>query len=139
MSIEQTREVMTRYWDSEHRDLSMMAPDVVFTSMATGDEHRGPAEVRRMLEHIYHVAFDAKAETRSTLFGDDGAVLEADFVGTHIGEFAGVPPTGRRVRVPLCVVYDLRDGRITRARVYLELPVLLRQPREDPVVSAGRG
>ena len=132
MGIERTREVMTRYWDSEHRDLSMMAPDVVFTSMATGDEHRGPAGVRRMVEHIYHVAFEARAETRSRLFADNQAVLEADFVGRHIGDFAGVPATGRTVRVPLCVVYDLEGGRITRGRVYLELPVLLRQLREAP-------
>jgi steroid delta-isomerase-like uncharacterized protein len=138
MGIERTREVMTRYWDSEHRDLSMMAADVVFTSMATGDQHHGPAEVKRMLEHIYHVAFEARAETRSRLFGEDQAMLEADFVGTHIGEFAGVPATGRTVRVPLCVVYDLEEGRIVRARVYLELPVLLRQLRGEAAVEAGQ-
>jgi steroid delta-isomerase-like uncharacterized protein len=131
MTVERTREVMTRYWDSEHRDLSMMAPDVVFTSMATGDEHRGPGEVRRMLEHVYHTAFDARAEVRSHIFAEEQAVLEADFVGTHIGEFAGVPATGREVRVPLCVVYDLKDGRIVRGRVYLELPVLLQQLRAE--------
>ena len=138
MSIERTREAMTRYWDSDHRDLSMMAPDVVFTSMATGDEHHGPAEVKRMLEFIYHVAFDARAEIRSRLFGESQAMLEADFVGTHIGEFAGVPATGRTVRVPLCVVYDLEAGTITRGRVYLELPVLLRQLRGEAGVQAGR-
>jgi predicted ester cyclase len=65
-------------------------------------------------------------------------MLEADFVGTHIGEFAGVPATGRTVRVPLCVVYDLEAGTITRARVYLELPVLLRQLRGEAGAQAGR-
>mgnify|MGYP003401677375 CR=1 FL=1 len=40
---------------------------------------------------------------------------------------AGIPATGRKVRVPLCVVYDLEAGRIKRGRVYLEMPVLLRQ------------
>jgi steroid delta-isomerase-like uncharacterized protein len=127
MSVERTREVMDRYWDSQHRDLSMMAPDVVFTTMATGDEHRGPEGIRRMLEHIYHTAFEARAEIRSRLYGDEQAMIEGEFVGTHIGEFAGIPATGREVRVPLCVVYDLKDGRIQRGRVYLELPVLLRQ------------
>jgi len=37
----------------------MMAEDVVFTHMATGDEHRGPAAVRGMLDYMYHQAFDA--------------------------------------------------------------------------------
>jgi len=127
MSIERTREALTRYLDSGHQDLSMMADDVVFTNMATGEEHRGVDGVRRMLDYIYHTAFDATAETRSRIFDTRQAVLEADFVGTHIGTFAGIPATGRNVRVPLCVVYDLEEGKIKRGRVYLEVPVLLRQ------------
>jgi steroid delta-isomerase-like uncharacterized protein len=127
MSVESTRAAVTRYVNSAHTDLSMMADDVVFTNMATGDEHRGPDGVRKMLQYIYHVAFDAKAETRNLVFADKQAVLEADFVGKHIGEFAGIPATGKDVRVPLCVVYDLEGDRIKRGRVYMEVPVLLRQ------------
>lgn len=127
MSIERTREVMFRYWDSDHKDVSMMADDVVFTHMATGDEHRGPDGVRRLLDYMYRQAFDATAEIRSRICTEDQAVVEGEFVGTHIGEFAGIPATGRRVRVPLCVVYDLEDGWIKRGRVYIEMPVLLRQ------------
>jgi predicted ester cyclase len=48
-------------------------------------------------------------------------------VGKHIGTFAGVEATGRQVRVPLCVVYDVKEGRIVRGRVYLEAPVLMKQ------------
>jgi len=127
MSIERTREALTRYLDSGHTDLGMMADDVVFTNMATGEEHRGVDGVRRMLEYVYHTAFDATAETRSRIFDERQAVLEADFVGTHIGTFAGIPATGRSVRVPLCVVYDVEAGKIKRGRIYLETPVLLRQ------------
>ena len=127
MSIERTREVMDRYWDSAHQDLSMMADDVVFTHMASGDEHRGPEAVRRMLDYMYHQAFDARAESRSRLYTENQAVIEGEFIGTHTGEFAGIPATGRTVRVPLCVVYDLEDGWIKRARVYIEMPVLMRQ------------
>ena len=53
--------------------------------------------------------------------------MEADIVGRHIGEFAGVPATNRQVRVPVCVVYDLERDMIKRARVYLEIPVLMKQ------------
>jgi len=127
MSIESTREAITRYVSSNHNDLSMMAPDVVFTSMATGDEHRGVEALAGMLHYIYHVAFDARAETKSMIFADNQAVLEADFVGTHIGEFAGVAATGKTVHVPLCVVYDLEGGSIKRGRVYFEVPAFLKQ------------
>lgn len=126
-SVQASRALITRYLASGHRDLSVMADDVVFTSMATGEEHHGREGVRRMLEEIYHVAFDAVAELRTLVCEENHAVLEGLFVGRHTGTFAGVPATGRAVRVPLCVVYDLAEGRIRRGRVYFEIPVLLRQ------------
>ena len=127
MSVESTREVVTKYLNSKHSDVSMMADDVVFTHMATGQEHRGPEAVLQMLNYLYHIAFDADAETRNTIFADGKAVLEADFVGKHIGEFAGIPATNKQVRVPLCVVYEIENDKIKRGRVYFEMPILLQQ------------
>ena len=122
-----TRETIARYLDSGHADLSMMADDVIFTTMSTGEEHIGLDAVRRMLDRMYRVAFDAHATVRTLVCETDHAVLEALFVGRHIGMFAGHGASGREVRVPLCVVYDLAGGKIRRARVYLETPVLLAQ------------
>ncbi len=62
----------------------------------------------------------------NTIFSDGQAVLEGDFVGKHIGEFAGIAATGKEVRVPLCH-YDLENDKIKRGRVYMELPVLFQQ------------
>jgi steroid delta-isomerase-like uncharacterized protein len=142
VSVERTREAMTRYLESGHKDLSMMADDVVFTNMATGEESRGVDGVRQMLDFVYHTAFDATAETRSTIYAERQAVFEADFVGTHIGTFAGIPATRRSVRVPLCVVYDVEEGKIRRGRIYLQMPVLLRQlgaaPAEREVAPSAR-
>ena len=127
MSIEKTRETMTRYFASEHDDVSMMADDVVFTIMATGQEHRGPQAVLGMLHYFYHIAFEARVEPKSEVYADGQAAMEWDFVGKHIGDFAGIPATGKDVRVPLCVVYDLADDKIKRGRVYFETPALLQQ------------
>lgn len=127
MSVDDTREVMNRYFNSEHSDMSMMADDVVFTIMATGEEHHGPEGVREMLNYFYHVAFDATAETKNLFYGEGKAVLECDFVGKHIGEFEGIPATNKDVRVPMCVVYNLESNKIKSGRVYFEIPVLLKQ------------
>lgn len=127
MSVERTREVMNRYFAADHSDVSMMASDVVFTMMATGEETKTPAGILAMLHHFYHVAFDATADIKNTLFDDGKALVEGDVVGKHIGEFAGIPPTGKDIRVPICVVYDLEHDQIKRARIYLEIPVLMRQ------------
>ena|SRR5688572_15791663 len=127
MSIDRTRDVMGRYAAGEHGDISVLADDVVFRIMATGDEHRTPQGVKAMLDWFYHVAFDATAELRNMVVGEGIAVLEADFVGRHVGEFAGVPATNKDVRVPLAVVYDVRDDKITEGRVYFETPAFLAQ------------
>jgi len=127
MSVESTRETMNRYFNSEHGDTSMMAEDVVFTIMATGQENHGREGVLEMLNYFYHIAFDANAKTRVMLFGEENAMIEGDFVGKHIGEFAGIPATGKDVRVPLCVVYDLENDLIKRGRVYFEMPALMQQ------------
>jgi steroid delta-isomerase-like uncharacterized protein len=127
MSVESTRETMLRYINSAHSDVSMMADDVVFTIMATGQEHHGRDGVMGMLTYFYHIAFDAAATTRVALFGEGNAMVEGDFVGKHIGEFAGIPATGKDVRVPLCVVYDLENDQIKHGRVYFEMPALLQQ------------
>lgn len=130
MTVESTKRIMMKYLDSQHLDVSMMADDVVFTHMATGDEHHGPDEVSQMLNFIYHTAFDAEAELKNLFFAEGKAVFEADFVGKHIGEFAGIPATNKNVRIPLCVVYDLENDQIKRARVYFEMPVFFSQVNE---------
>ena len=127
MSVESTKEVMMRFWGSEHDDTSMMADDVVFTIMATGQTHETPEGVQGMLNYFYHVAFEAVAEPVSQIFGESNAMFEATFVGKHVGEFAGIPATGKDVRVPLCVVYDIEDEKIIRGRVYFEMPALMAQ------------
>jgi predicted ester cyclase len=62
------------------------------------------------------------------LFVDDGkAALEADFVGVHIAEFAGIQPAGREVRVPYSVIYDLRGDKISALRIYFPMGLLIEQ------------
>ena len=127
MSIESTRETMLRYFGSGHGDDTVMTEDVVFTVMATGQEHHGRDGVRGMLEYFYNIAFDASAASRAMIFDENNALWEGTLVGKHIGEFAGIPATGKEVRVPLCVVYDLENDQIKRGRIYFEIPALFQQ------------
>jgi steroid delta-isomerase-like uncharacterized protein len=127
MTIESTRATLDKYFNSEHSDAGIMADDVVFTVMATGQEHRGPDAVLGMLHFFYHIAFEASASLKNMVIGEGKAITEWDFTGKHIGEFAGVPATGNEVRVPLCVAYDLEDDMIKRGRIYFEIPAFLAQ------------
>ena len=108
-------------------DVKYVAEDVVYTSQNTGERTVGREAVGQMLHYIYHVAFDAKAEIVNTIITEDHALLEANVKGKHIGEFAGVAPTNREVSIPVAVCYDLEDGLIKRARIYMLVDVLMKQ------------
>ena len=72
-------------------------------------------------------AFDAHPKVKTLVAGDGQAALEADFLGTHIGEFFGMPATGRSVQVPYCVVYDLQHDKIAALRAYIPMDLFAQQ------------
>ncbi len=111
----------------ETHDVKFLANDPLFINMGTGEEIRGREAVAEMLHFIYHTAFDAKAVIRNKVITHKNAVLEFVFTGRHIGEFAGIPATNRHVEVPCTVFYDLENGSIKTARIYMMLNVLMQQ------------
>jgi len=112
-----TRENILDYF--KNHDLKYIAQDAVFRNLSTGEAYTGREEIGGMLHFMYHVAFDAKAEVVNTVITEDKAVVEAYFKGRHVGEIAGLKPTNKEVDVPLCVSYDVRDGLIQQARIYM--------------------
>lgn len=120
-----TERNLEAYFNSH--DVQYVAEDGVFISMNTGEKTIGREAVGQMLHYIYHVAFDARAEIKNKIITENKAVLEFDFIGKHIGEFAGVQPTNKQVNVPICVVYDLENGLISQGRVYFLMDVLMKQ------------
>jgi len=101
--------------------------DVLWTTMETGDEIRGRDAVRDVILEMHTQAFDAAPEVKSVTVGDGMAALEAVFVATHTGEFAGLAPTGAAVRLPYVVVYDVAADQITALRAYLSIAGLVAQ------------
>ena len=108
-------------------DVKYIAEDVVYKNMSTGEVYNSKEEVGAMLNFMYHVAFDAKAEITNTIVTEKKAMFEGNFKGRHIGEIAGVPATNKEVNIPICVCYDLEDGLIKKGRIYFLGDVLVRQ------------
>ena len=126
MKTVQEKKKIENYFETH--DPKYLSEDTVFINMSNSELTIGRKAVGKMLHYIYHVAFDAHAEITNTIVTDDKAVLEANFVGKHIGEFAGIKPTGKNVKVPLCVTYDLEEsGLVKVARVYMLESVMMQQ------------
>lgn len=58
---------------------------------------------------------------------DDVVVTEEVMEGTHQGAFAGLAPTGRRVKLPICHVTRVVDGKIVERIAYHDTAGILRQ------------
>ncbi|MFL6135241.1 MAG: ester cyclase [Nocardioidaceae bacterium] len=130
MSVASTESTMRGYMDAllGGGDFSAsFSDDVLWTTMETGDEIRGRDAVRDFILEMHTHAFDAAPEVKSVTVGDGMAALEAVFVATHTGEFAGLAPTGAAVRLPYVVVYDVAADQITALRAYLSIAGLVAQ------------
>jgi steroid delta-isomerase-like uncharacterized protein len=57
----------------------------------------------------------------------DTVVTEEVMEGTHLGTFAQLEPTGRRVRLPMVHLTRVQDGRIVERVAYHDPALLLRQ------------
>jgi predicted ester cyclase len=139
MSAETTERVLREYIEAlvSRGDFGrFFTDDVLWTTMETGQEIRGREAVRDYIVVLHTVIFDARPVVRGTLAGDGVALLEADFVGRHTGEIAGVAPTGKDVKLPYSVVYDIQGERISALRAYFPIAALLQQLTADGRVPA---
>ena len=109
-----------------HALASDHAPDGVVVSQ-TGGVLEGRAEIER----IYRVWFlgfpDMTFTTEDLLVDDDRAALLCRITGTHLGEFFGMPPTGRRIEVSGAFIYRLQDDQIIHERRVLDFTGVLIQ------------
>ena len=132
MSVDATNNTINAYIDSllHGRDFaSFFSDDVLWTTMETGEQVRGRDAVRDYIVALHTQAFTASPEVKRLVVADGVAVLEAVFVGTHAAEFAGVPATGKQVRLPYAVVYDLSGDTITALNAYFPVNALVNQLR----------
>ena len=124
------RKVMQEYIDAlvKRADYPVyFTDDVVATFEGTDQRAVGREAAGQLIRYVHEGAFDARPELKNLLVDDGKAAIEADFVGTHTAEFAGIQPTGRAVRVPYSVVYDIRGDQISALRIYFPMSFLLDQ------------
>jgi predicted ester cyclase len=97
-----------------------LTEDVTLDMVGAGLSAQGRAQVEDFIRYAHEQAFDGRPELKSLIVDPDGrrSAIEADFIGRHTGEFAGIPATGRNVRVPYSVHYDLTSSGISALRIY---------------------
>lgn len=93
-----------------------------------GEHYAGLSGVRLFYEQLMKALPDLEIEIQHRYAAEDAVVVEVIIRGTHLGDWRGLPATGRRVEFPLCGVYTFDgDDRLAGERIYYDRGTVLRQ------------
>jgi steroid delta-isomerase-like uncharacterized protein len=132
MSIHANKRLWQKHVLAEQRRsieglLATLCAEPEYIVMATGQSHRGRAAVASFYTGLFEAVPDVDFQLVSVFISEDGVLEESVLTGTHTGPLFGIPPTGRSVRLPLAIVFPMRDGQILGERMYFDLETLRRQ------------
>jgi steroid delta-isomerase-like uncharacterized protein len=93
----------------------------------TAGVHTGPEAAERTFRVIFSAFLDLTTKVEHLLIDGNSGVTVISIEGTHIGEFLGLPPTGKRFIMPAVFFYQLENGKIVRERRIFDFTGLLVQ------------
>lgn len=106
----------------------LFAPTIVFQDpVAPGGVLHGIEELRQFISALFAGMPDLHFEADNVLGGGDLIGWHGTLHGTHQGELAGVPATGKAVTAPLAEFYHLADGKIVEEWVFTDPLSILQQ------------
>src|SRR5689334_5482342 len=123
--------VIREHMDSENR-LDFDATLSTFSHpryelVGTGQVFDGADEVMGYYRASRTAFPDQRNEIRTLRHADDAVIVEFDLLGTHLGEFLGVAPSGNEFRAPMAAIFECDGDRIACERIYFDAGTILRQ------------
>jgi steroid delta-isomerase-like uncharacterized protein len=107
---------------------SFLDADVEWHSAGTGETERSRETVALNLFSYRNTFPDFNEEMTNLFASDDQVAVESLVTGTYDGAVVPtVPGSGRHVRLPICYILRVRDGKITHITTYLDYRTLMAQ------------
>ena len=89
----------------------LIAPDFVNYDAPPGIQ-RGPEGVRQLVA-MFRTGFpDAHVTIEEELADGDSVIHRGYFTGTHQGDFQGIPPTGKQIKVKTIDIWRVANGKM---------------------------
>lgn len=131
MTRQQMQDFIKRRWEAyEDLDAAALAADYaenVIIESPTAGILTGPDAAERAFRVIFSAFLDLTTKIDDLIVDGNNAVVVLSLEGTHIGEFLGIPPTGKRFTMPAVFFYQLENGKIVRERRIYDFTGLLVQ------------
>ena len=105
-----------------------LAEAMTGTSAGSHEPFVGRDAIGGALAVFYGGAFtDTHVEVTTLLADGNRVVLEFVYNGTNTGELMGMPPTDRRVSVPMLGIYEIVGDVIQYGRLYYDSATMMQQ------------
>ena len=88
---------------------------------------RGPEGVRQYINTLLTAFPDLRVDTQEILATGDTVIVRMRATGTQKGIFAGFPPSSKPIVAEACNVFEVKNGKITRSRLYADNLSMLQQ------------
>jgi steroid delta-isomerase-like uncharacterized protein len=133
-------EIISEHMDTEvtqefDRTLATFNGHPRYEIMPTGQVFDGDDEVMGYYRMTRTAFPDQRHDNVRHHVTDDTVIVEFDLLGTNLGEFYGLPPTGKAFRVPIIAVFFFEGDRIVNERVYFDSASLVTQIGRGEVLA----
>jgi steroid delta-isomerase-like uncharacterized protein len=116
MSVDELKKINEHFYDEVFRRRNLDAIDELLTDDFV-EHNPAPGQspdrqgAKEMIGQVLAAFPDLELEVDRVIAEGDTVAVALRFTGTHQGEFAGMPATGRRVNVAVTEVTRFQDGR----------------------------
>jgi steroid delta-isomerase-like uncharacterized protein len=122
------------------RGAELVAEDAQQVMVGSGERFVGPDGARQAARMWADAFPDGRVEIESLIDAGDRVVVEFVGRGTQTGPLVSpmgeIPPTGRKVELRLCDVYEFRNGKVQEQRTYFDTGSLMQQLGLMPELQA---
>jgi predicted ester cyclase len=106
--------------------IATLAPGCLYEIVGSGLRWEGHDGARRFYTELFAAFPDNRFALTDVVIGPQGIFEAVTLEATHLGPFAGLAPTGRRVRLGLSILFpwDRATERFTGEQVFLDRTAL---------------
>ena len=131
MSAEQNKAIIRRVFDEIVNRGNLAVADELLAADYVNHDFPSPApgaEGFKLVTTMFRSAFPDIVVTLEDEFAEgDRVVTRGVFVGTHTGDFMGIPATGRKVSIKYLDIWRLENGKAKENWVRMDLLGLMQQ------------
>ncbi len=107
--------------------MELFAPNLLWYSPSNSPTPMSKKESHEYIITALKASPDLSHKIEEIIAVGDKVILRAIDIGTHTGEFQGIPATGNKIEFSVIVIFQIKDGKIVEMREDADILGLMQQ------------